>query len=81
MVPPQGRDIAKQVRLGQSTFLETGEVRERPPGSFVSQLGGEIHDNACIGPEDCIIVLHQSVAADFITQEQYVGGGDSDVAS
>jgi len=48
------------------TFLETGESRELPPGSFVFQPGGEMHGDACIGPEDCIIMLSQSVAADFI---------------
>ena len=48
------------------TFLETGESRELPPGSFVFQPGGEMHGDACIGSEDCIIMLSQSVAADFI---------------
>ena len=48
------------------TFLETGESRELPPGSFVFQPGGEMHGDACIGPEDCIIMLSQLVAADFI---------------
>ena len=52
------------------TFLETGEVRELPPGSYVFQPGGEMHGDACIGPEDCIIMLQQSVARDFIMQEQ-----------
>ena len=52
------------------TFLETGEVRELPPGSYVFQPGGEMHGDACIGPEDCILMLQQSVAADFIPQEQ-----------
>ena len=48
------------------TFLETGESHELPPGSFVFQPGGEMHGDACIGSEDCIIMLSQSVAADFI---------------
>ena len=51
------------------TFVETGEERELPPGSYVFQPGGEMHGDACIGPEDCILLLQQSVAADFILQE------------
>ena len=38
-------------------FLETGEVRELPPGSYVFQPGGEMHGDAFIGPEDCVIML------------------------
>ena len=48
------------------TSLETGESRELPPGSYVFQPGGEMHGDACGGPEDCAIMLSQSVAADFI---------------
>ena len=48
------------------TFLETGESRVLPPGSYVFQPGGEMHGDACVGPEDCVIMLSQSVAADFI---------------
>ena len=51
------------------TFTETGEERELPPGSYVFQPGGEMHSDACIGPEDCILLLQQSVPADFILQE------------
>ena len=52
------------------TFIETGEVRELPPGSYVFQPGGEMRGDACVGPEDCVVMLQQSVAADFIPQEQ-----------
>jgi quercetin dioxygenase-like cupin family protein len=52
------------------TFIETGEARELPPGSYVFQPGGEMHGDACVGPEDCVLMLQQSVAADFIPQEQ-----------
>ena len=51
------------------TFLETGESRELPPGSYVFQPGGEMHGDACVGPEDCVLMLRQSVAADFILPE------------
>lgn len=50
------------------SFLETGEERTLPPGSYVFQPGGEMHGDACVGPEDCVLLLQQSVAADFIPQ-------------
>ncbi len=56
--------------IWRHTFLETGEVRDLPPGSYVFQPGGEMHNDACIGSEDCILLLQQSVAADFIPQQQ-----------
>ena len=51
-------------------FDETGEERELLPGSYVFQPGGEMHGDACIGPEDCVFLLQQSVAADFIPKQQ-----------
>lgn len=50
-------------------FVATGEKRELPPGSYVFQPGGEMHGDACVGPEDCTMLLQQSVAADFIRQQ------------
>ena len=52
------------------TFIETGETRELPPGSYVFQPGGEMHGDACVGPEDCILMIQQQVAADFIPRQQ-----------
>ena len=46
-------------------FLETGEVRELPPGSYVFQPGGEMHGDAFIGPEDCVIMLQQRLPPIF----------------
>ena len=48
------------------TFLETGESRELPPGSYVFQPGGEMHGDACVGDVNCVPMPSQSVAADFI---------------
>ena len=31
--------------------------------------GGGIHVNACAGPEECIVLIHQSVPADDIPVE------------
>lgn len=46
--------------------LENGESRELPPGTYVFQPGGEMHGDACVGGVDCVPMLSQSVAADFI---------------
>ncbi len=51
------------------SFEETGESRELPPNSYVFQPGGEMHGDACLGTEDCIIFLTQDVAGDFIPKE------------
>ncbi len=45
--------------------LLDGTEQVLSPGSYVFQPGGEMHDDSCIGPEDCILFLQQSVAADF----------------
>jgi hypothetical protein len=36
-----------------------------PQGSHVFQPAGGYHDDTCVGPEDCIFLLTQDVAADF----------------
>ena len=49
--------------------FDGGEERELPPGSYVFQPGMAIHGDACVGPEDCVLVLHQHEKADFIPKE------------
>ena len=49
--------------------LDGGEERELPPGSYVFQPGGAMHGDACVGPEDCVLFLHQHEKADFIPKE------------
>lgn len=51
-------------------FEETGESAELPPDSYVFQPGGEMHSDACVGPEDCILFLNQHGPADFIPKEK-----------
>lgn len=51
------------------SFDATGESRELPPRSYVFQPGGEMHGDACLGTEDCVIFLTQDVAGDFIPKE------------
>ena len=42
------------------------DVRSLPPSSYVMQPGGELHNDACAGPEECIIFVHQHAPQDFI---------------
>ncbi len=58
-------------------FEEAGEERALPPGSYAFQPGGEMPGDACVGPEDGIFLLQQSVAADFIPNQQQPRPGAS----
>ena len=49
--------------------FEGGEERELPPGSYVFQPGMGMHGDACVGPEDCILFIHQHVKGDFIPKQ------------
>ena len=46
-----------------------GEERALPPGSYVFQPGLGMHGDACVGPEDCILFIHQHVKGDFIPKQ------------
>jgi quercetin dioxygenase-like cupin family protein len=49
--------------------FEGGEERTLPPGSYVFQPGMGMHGDACVGPEDCILLVHQYVKGDFIPKQ------------
>ena len=42
------------------------DVRSLPAGSYVMQPGKGFHNDACAGPEECIIFIHQHGPSDFI---------------
>ncbi|MCZ6844621.1 MAG: cupin domain-containing protein [Alphaproteobacteria bacterium] len=42
------------------------DVRSVPAGSYVMQAGGELHNDACAGPDECILFIHQHGPQDFI---------------
>lgn len=50
--------------------FEGGEKRDQPPGFYVFQPGTAMHGDACIGPEDCILLIHQHEKFDFIPKEE-----------
>jgi hypothetical protein len=50
-------------------LFDGGEQRDLPPGSYVFQPGMGMHGDACLGPEDCILFIHQYVKGDFIPKQ------------
>ena len=47
-------------------ILGNGDVKSLPPGSYVKQPGKGFHNDACAGPDECIIFIHQHGPSDFI---------------
>ncbi|MRI35177.1 hypothetical protein EOPP23_19605 [Endozoicomonas sp. OPT23] len=41
-----------------------GEWKQLPPGSYVSQKGGELHNDRCTSKEDCILLIQQDDHSD-----------------
>jgi quercetin dioxygenase-like cupin family protein len=53
----------------QGTWVHTladGQTKELPPGSYFMQPGMQNHNDACKGPADCIVFIHQQMKFDFI---------------
>jgi quercetin dioxygenase-like cupin family protein len=52
----------------RGTWVHTmnGATEELPPGSYVMQPGGQFHDDACKGPEGCVLLIIQNAKGDFI---------------
>jgi anti-sigma factor ChrR (cupin superfamily) len=43
-----------------------GKPQELPPGSVVLQPGKQVHNDACKGTAECIILIHQQGPGDFL---------------
>lgn len=56
----------------QGTWVHTmnGETKELPIGSYIMQPGGQYHNDACKGPEECIWLLVQDAKGDFIPEKK-----------
>lgn len=50
--------------------FDGGAERVLPTGSYVFQPGMGMHGDACVGPEDCILFIHQHAKGDFIPKQQ-----------
>jgi hypothetical protein len=49
--------------------FDGGAQRDLPPGSYVFQPGMGMHGDSCVGPEDCILFIHQHAKGDFIPKQ------------
>ncbi|MCW5620569.1 MAG: DUF4437 domain-containing protein [Burkholderiales bacterium] len=49
--------------------FDGGEERDLPLGSYVLQPGMAMHGDACVGPDECILFIHQYVKGDYIPKE------------
>ncbi len=43
-----------------------GKWKRLPPGSYVSQTGGEFHNDRCVGKTDCVLLIQQDDHADLL---------------
>jgi quercetin dioxygenase-like cupin family protein len=49
--------------------FDGGEERDLSPGSYVLQPGMGMHRDACVGPEDCVLFIHQYEKYDVIPKQ------------
>lgn len=40
------------------------------PGSFTHEVPGHVHEDVCVGPEDCILFIHQGKKFDFLPEKK-----------
>ncbi len=50
--------------------FDGGEELDLPTGSYVFQPGQGMHGDTCVGPDECILWVYQSAAADYIPKEE-----------
>ncbi|CAA0110865.1 Uncharacterised protein [BD1-7 clade bacterium] len=43
-----------------------GQWQRLPPGSYVSQVGGEFHNDRCTGKVDCVLLIQQDQHSDVL---------------
>lgn len=58
--------------------FDGGEEKDLPPGSYIYQPGMGFHSDGCVGSEDCILLIRQSVKFDFIAKEVSSNQGHAD---
>ena len=73
---PAGSEAGRHSHTGdyhalavQGTWVHTnegGKPIDLAPGSYVLQPGKQVHNDSCKGSTDCIILVHQHAAGDFI---------------
>lgn len=51
-------------------FKEEEKAEAYTPGSFTYEVPGHVHEDVCLGPEDCILFIHQGNKFDFIPDKK-----------
>ncbi len=51
-------------------FKDEEKSEPYTPGSFTFETPGHVHEDVCLGPEDCIVFIHQDKKFDFIPDKK-----------
>jgi len=51
-------------------FKEEDKSDAYTPGSFTHEVPGHVHEDVCVGPEDCILFITQGRKFDFIPEKK-----------
>lgn len=51
-------------------FKEEATSEPYTPGSFTYEIPGHVHEDVCLGPEDCILFIHQGKKFDFLPEKK-----------
>lgn len=49
---------------------EEASAEPYTPGSFTFEVPGHVHEDVCLGPEDCILFIHQGTKFDFVPDKK-----------
>ena len=81
LILPAGSEVGMHAHTGdyhginiRGTWVRTVEgdsvEKELPPGSYVFQPGGQFHNDACAGPDDCVLFIHQHTMGDLLLPDE-----------
>ncbi|MGL4398070.1 MAG: cupin domain-containing protein [Hyphomicrobium sp.] len=51
-------------------FKDEEKSEAYTPGSFTYEIPGHVHEDVCLGPEECILFIHQRKSFDFIPEQK-----------
>lgn len=51
-------------------FKEEAGTAANVPGSYTRETAGHIHNDTCLGPDECIVFIHQNKKFDFVPAEK-----------
>lgn len=51
-------------------FKDEATAKPYTPGSITYETPGHVHEDVCLGPEDCILFIHQGKKFDFLPEKK-----------